>query len=81
MSKMNVPANIEENLELYMHPIQIKARNRFLEICKEHGNGKWAFERVEWEVYVDNIDAYEALSEDEKWILNTFMIAFRSLYK
>ena len=75
------PADIDNNLELYIHPVQIKARKRFLEICKEHGNGKWAFEKLEWEVYVEGIDEYEALSEDEQWQLNTFMIAYRSLYK
>ena len=81
MLRMHKPADIENNLELYLEPVQIKVRNRFLEIAKEHGNGKWAFERLEWEVYVEYIDDYEELSEEEKFNLNMYMIAFRSLYK
>jgi hypothetical protein len=47
----------------------------------KHGVGKWGFDELEWEIYVKNADAYEALSEEEKFILNNYMIAFRSLYK
>lgn len=78
---MHRPADIEGKLHLYLKPVQIKARERFLKICEEHGNGLWAFERLEWEIYIDNIDLYESLSEEEKFDLNTFMSAFRSLYK
>ena len=78
---MHKPADIEGKLYLYLKPVQIRARERFLEICEAHGNGRWAFETLEWEVYVEHIDEYESLSEDEKFDLNTFMISFRSLYK
>ena len=78
---MNLPVNIDMNKELYMKPVQIKAREAFLKLAKKHGNGKWAFEELEWLLYVQNIDAYESLNEVEKFDLNTFMIAFRSLYK
>lgn len=76
------PLDLNDELEcLYMHPIEAKMRHRFLEIAKKHGNGKWAFEELEWLVYVEEINEYEKLSEEEKWILNSFMRAFRSLYK
>ena len=78
---MLIPVNIDEKKNLYMHPLQIMAREMFLDIVKKHGNGKWAFEELEWLVYVEEIDEYEKLSEEEKWILNSFMRAFRSLYK
>ena len=74
--------DLNEELEcLFMHPLEAKMRRKFLEIVKKHGNGLWAFEELEWKIYVDGIDAYEALSEEEQWDLNTYMISFRSLYK
>jgi hypothetical protein len=80
---MITPVNFNEKgiLELYMSPVQIAAREGFLHIVEEHGNGKWAFEELEYKVYVEHIDEYEALNEEEKYDLNTFMISFRSLYK
>ena len=78
---MIIPVNIDTNKELYMKPVQIAARDGFLRLVQKHGNGKWAFEELEWLLYVQNIDAYESLSEEEKFDLNTFMISFRSLYK
>lgn len=78
---MILPKEMDNVLDLYLHPIEIKIRNRFLEISKRHGNGKWSFETLEWEVYIDNIDAYEALNEEEKYILNSYMRVLRSLYK
>ena len=78
---MNLPVNIDMNKELYMKPVQIKAREAFLKLAQKHGNGRWAFEELEWLLYVQNIDAYESLSEEDKFDLNTFMISFRSLYK
>ena len=78
---MAKPIDIEKVKNLYMHPVQIAARDEFLKIVTQHGNGKWAFEELEWKLYVDNIDKYEELSEDDKFALNTYMISFRSLYK
>ena len=79
---MYKPLDLNDELEcLYMHPIEAKLRNKFLEIAKKHGNGEWAFEELEWIVYINAIDEYEKLSEDDKWVLNSFMRAFRSLYK
>lgn len=79
---MYKPLDLNDELEcLYMHPIEVKLRNRFLEIAKKHGNGKWAFEELEWIVYINAIDEYEKLSEDDKWVLNSFMRVIRSLYK
>ena len=78
---MIIPVNIDMNKELYMKPVQIAARDAFLKLVRKHGNGKWAFEELEWLLYVQNIDAYESLSEEEKFDLNTYMISFRSLYK
>ena len=80
---MIVPVNFndKERLSSYMTPVQIAAREGFLKMAEKHGNGKWAFEELEWKVYVEHIDEYEALSEEDKFSLNTFMIAFRSLYK
>lgn len=75
------PADIENNLELYLHPIEIKLRDRFLEISRKHGNGIWSYDTLSWEVYIDGIDAYEALNEEEKYILNTYMQVLRKLYK
>ena len=76
-----VDFNKNETLSLYMEPVQIAAREGFLKIVEKHGNGKWAFEELEYKVYVEHIDDYEVLSEKEKYDLNTFMISFRSLYK
>jgi hypothetical protein len=79
---MYKPLDLNDELECkYMHPIEAKMRMKFLDIVKKHGNGKWAFEELEWLVYVDGIDEYEAMNEDDKWVLNIFMKAFRSLYK
>lgn len=75
------PANNGLKLSEYLHPIELKVRERYLQLVNKHGVGKWGFDELEWEIYVKNIDAYEALSEEEKFILNNYMIAFRSLYK
>lgn len=76
------PLDLNNDLEcLFMHPIEARLRNMFLEIVKKHGNGLWAFEELEWKVYVEYIDEYEAMNEDDKFHMNVFMKAFRSLYK
>lgn len=64
-----------------MNNMEERIKERFLKIAEKHGNGLLAFEQLEYEVYVDHIDEYEALEEDEKIKLNVFMRAFRSLYK
>lgn len=64
-----------------MNNMEERIKERFLKISEKHGNGLWAFEQLEYEVYVDHIDEYEALEEEEKIKLNVFMRAFRSLYK
>ena len=66
---------------LYMTPIEAKLRRKFLKLVEKHGNGLWAFEELEWIVYVEHIDEYEAMNEEDKFHLNVFMKAFRSLYK
>lgn len=79
---MYKPLDLNNELEcLYMHPVEAKIRNKFLDIVKKHGNGKWAFEELEWLVYIEHIDEYEAMNEDDKFLMNVFMKAFRSLYK
>lgn len=79
---MYKPLDLNNELEcLYMHPVEAKIRNKFLDIVRKHGNGKWAFEELEWLVYIEHIDEYEAMNEDEKFLMNVFMKAFRSLYK
>jgi len=79
---MYKPLDLDNELEsALMHPLEAEMRNRFLNIVKKHGNGIWAFEELEWEVYVRDIDRYESMSEEDKIILNKFMFAFRSLYK
>lgn len=79
---MYKPLDLDGDLEyLYMHPLEAKMRKMFIEIVKKHGNGLWAFEELEWLVYVEGIDEYEALNADDKWVLNMFMRSFRSLYK
>lgn len=78
---VHAPVRADEKLELYLHPIEIKIRSRYLEIVKKHGNGLWALEELTWEIYVKHIDEYEALSEDEKYILNMYMRVLRCLYK
>ena len=76
------PLDLNNELEcLYMHPIEARLRNMFIEMVKKHGNGIWAFEELEWKVYVDEIDKYEAMNEEDKFHMNVFMKAFRSLYK
>jgi hypothetical protein len=79
---MYKPLDVDNELESsLMHPLEAEMRNRFLNIVKKHGNGIWAFEELEWEVYVRDVDRYESMSEEDKIILNKFMFAFRSLYK
>ena len=79
---MYKPLDLNNELECaLMHPLEAEMRNRFLEMAKKHGNGLWAFEELEWEVYIKDVDRYEAMSEEDKFILNKFMFAFRSLYK
>lgn len=75
------PVEIETCKSLYMHPLEIMVRDRFLELVKKHGNGIWAFEELEWIIYINEIDKYEALSNEEKFILDLYMRSFRSLYK
>jgi hypothetical protein len=75
------PTDVKNNLNLYMHPLQIMARNMFLKMAEKHGNGLWAFEELEWKIYIDLIDEYEALNEEDKYALDSYMRAFRSLYK
>ena len=79
---MYKPLDLNDELECtLMYPIEAKLRMKFLDIVKKHGNGQWAFEELEWLVYVEHIDDYEAMDEDDKIRLNVFMKAFRSLYK
>ena len=79
---MYKPLDLNNELEcLIMNPIEAKLRNAFLKIVEKHGNGSWAFDELEWKVYVEHIDDYEAMNEDDKFHTNVFMRAFRSLYK
>ena len=79
---MYKPLDLDNELEcLYMHPVEAKIRNKFLEIVKKHGNGKWAQEELSWLIYIKHIDEYESLNEEDKFTLNMFMNAIRSLYK
>lgn len=78
---MYKPLEFENCKELYLHPIEIAIRDEYLDIVKKHGNGRWAFDELEWKVYIDRIDEYESMSDEEKLILNLYMLAFRSLYK
>lgn len=80
MSKY-VPVNVDKKITLYLHPIEIKLRDRYLEIVEKHGNGLWALEELVWEVYDKHIDEYEALNEDDKYVLNMYMKVLRCLYK
>ena len=65
-----------------MNNMKKRIKERFLKISENHnGNGLKAFEQLEYEIYVEHIDEYEALEEEEKIRLNVFMKAFRSLYK
>lgn len=76
------PLDLNNELECsFMHPVEAKLRNMFLQIVQKHGNGVWAFEELEWKVYVEGINEYEAMSEEDKFHMNVFMKAFRSLYK
>ena len=78
---MILPTDNEIKLGEFLHPIEQRVRERYLQLVDKHGVGKWAFDELEWEIYIKNIDAYEALSDDDKLILNAYMFAFRSLYK
>lgn len=78
---MILPSENDNRLHVFLHPIEEKIRTRYLQLVDKHGVGLWAFDELEWEVYVKSIDEYEALSQEEKDILNAYMFAFRSLYK
>ena len=77
----HAPVRADEKLELYLHPIEIKIRTRYLEIIQKPGNGLWALEELTWEIYDKHVDEYNALSEDEKYILNMYMKVLSCLYK
>lgn len=77
----NVLLNTVKNMELYYHPLELKIRNRYATIVQKHGNGLWAIEELWWEVYDKYRDQYEALNEDEKYIVNMFMKTLSCLYK
>ena len=77
----HVLLNTVKNLDLYLHPIELKLRDRYLQIVQKHGNGLWALEELVWEVYDKHIDEYEALNEEDKFVLNMYMKVLRSLYK
>jgi hypothetical protein len=65
-----------------MNDMEKRIKERFLKISEKHdGDGLRAFKQLEYEIYVDHIDEYDALEENEKIKLNVFMKAFRSLYK
>lgn len=81
MENKSILLNTVKNLEYYLHPLEIRLRNRYLEIVSQHGNGLWAFDTLSWEVYIDNIDAYESLNNDDKFIVNMYMKVLRCLYK
>lgn len=78
---VHAPVRADEKLELYLHPIEIKIRSRYLEIVQKHGNGLWALEELTWEIYEKHVDEYNALNEEEKYILNMYMKVLTCLYK
>ena len=78
---MILPSENDNRLHVFLHPIEEKIRTRYLQLVDKHGVGLWAFDELEWEIYIKSIDEYEALSQEEKYILNAYMFAFRSLYK
>lgn len=78
---MMMPFIMEEHKHEYIHPIHLRVREKFLDICKKHGNGVWAFEELEWLIYIKHIHEYEQLNDEDKFTLNLFMYSFRSLYK
>lgn len=73
--------NTNKDLRYYLHPLELRLRDRYIEIVSQHGNGLWALDTLSWEVYINNIDAYEQLNEDDKFIVNMYMKALRCLYK
>lgn len=75
------PFIMEEHKYQYIHPIELAAREKFLELVKKHGNGMWGFEELEWLIYVKHHNLYEQLNEQDKYTLNLFMNSFRTLYK
>ena len=75
------PADIEGNLDLYLDPIEIKIRNKYLELVQKHGNGLWALEELEHEIFVKHKDEYESLNKQDKYILNMYIRVLKCLYK
>lgn len=56
-------------------------KNKMIEFSQKHGNGKWAYEELEWWLYETQQKNLAMLNEDEMFEINTFMNSFRSLYK
>ena len=81
IKEKSVLLNTVKNLEYYYHPYELKIRTRYEEIVRKHGNGLWAIDELEWEVYNKYRDQYEALDEDGKYIVNMFMKTLSCLYK
>ena len=75
------PVNMDLKKYLYLEPVQVAARDAFLQLVKKHGNGMWAIEELNWLIYTKHKDRYNALNEQEKYDLDMFMKSFTSLYK
>ena len=53
----------------------------FLEIVSKHHIGKWAFEELEHEVFVNHSDYFQNLSQEEQWYTRGYLSALAKIYK
>lgn len=64
-----------------MTELQKMLKETFLQMVAKHGNGRWAYEELEWWLYERDKDWYNSFNEDQKHELESYMISFRNFYK
>ena len=54
--------------------------NAFNNYVMECGKGQWAYERLNYNVFVKYKELFDQLSEEEQWEVRTVMEAIRQLH-
>lgn len=61
--------------------IELSILNKFVKILKKHSNPIWAYDELEYLIFVKHVDLFNALNEDDQWEVRTVMIALKKIYK
>lgn len=54
--------------------------NKFIELYKIHCNGKEALDRLNYLIFNENVDKFNALSIDDQWVIRGYIDALRKIY-